>query len=110
MEIRMAVKVLPNARELEIAQRFVDYETDSAKCGSEDRKWSQDRAGTVKLMDQFYNLTFALKKLDVLVKACLDMKIKPQTMLNYLSIFFGFLLTTVNLRKRQKPWATNMSA
>ena len=44
MEIRMAVKskVLPTARELEIAQRFVDYKTDLAKCGGEDRKWSQD--------------------------------------------------------------------
>ena len=64
MEIRMAVKskVLPTARELEIAQRFVDYKTDLAKCGGEDRKRSQDRAGIVKLMAQFYNLTFALKK------------------------------------------------
>ena len=76
MEIRLAVKskVLPTARELEIAQRFVDYKTDLAKCGGEDRKWSQDQAGIVILMAQFYNLTFALKKPEVLVKACLDMK------------------------------------
>ena len=64
MEIRMAVKskVLPSARELEIAQRFVDCKTDLAKCGGEDRKWSQDRAGIVKLMAQINNLTFVLKK------------------------------------------------
>ena len=46
-------------------------------------------------MAEFYNLTFALKKPEVLVKACLDRKntrkFKPQTMLNYLSIFWLFV-------------------
>ena len=96
-EIRKAVKssVLPSARELDIAQEFVDYKTHLAKCSGDDKRWSQDRGGIVRLMAQFFNLTYGLKKPELLVKGCLDMKnsrnLKPQTMLNYLSIFALFV-------------------
>ena len=61
-EIKMAIKslVLPTDRELEIAQRFVDY--------------SQDRHGNVKMMAQLYNATYGLKKPELLIKACRDLQ------------------------------------
>ena len=63
-EIKMAIKslVLPTDRELEIAQRFVDYKTDLAKCGGEDKKWSQDRQGTVKMISSTLQRHIRLKK------------------------------------------------
>ena len=96
-EIKMAIKslVLPTDRELEIAQRFVDYKTDLAKCGGEDKKWSQDRHGNVKMMAQLYNATYGLKKPELLIKACRDLQqsrnLKPQTMMNYLQTFLLFV-------------------
>ena len=86
---------MPTDRELEIAQRFVEYKTDLAKLNGSDRKWRQDRGGIVKLMAQMYNATYGLKKPELLVKACRDLqeskKSRPQTMLNYLSIFLLFV-------------------
>ena len=93
-EIRKAVN-LPSPRELDIAQEFVDYKAHLAKCSGDDRTWSQDRGGIVRLMAQFFNFTYSSGKPGLLVKGCLEMKnsknLKPQTMLNYLSIFALFV-------------------
>ena len=96
-DIKMAIKslMLPTDRELEIVQRFVDYKPDLAKCGGEDMKWSQDRHGNVKTMAQLHNATYAVKKPELLIKACRDLQqsrnLKPQTMLNYLQNFRLFV-------------------
>ena len=97
VEIKNAIKplVFPTDRELEIAQRFVEYKTDLVKLNGSDRKRRQDRGGMVKLMAQLYNATYGLKKPELRVKACRDLqeskKLRPQTMLNYLSIFLLFV-------------------
>ena len=88
-------KVLPGMLELAVAQRFVDYKTSLAQCSGEEKKWSQDRGGTVQLMGQLFNMTCGLKKPELLKKGCLDLQktrnLKPQTMLNYLSTFLLFV-------------------
>ena len=66
-EIRKAVN-LPSPRELDIAQEFVDYKAHLAKCSGDDRTWSQDRGGIVRLMAQFFNFTYGLGKPGLLVK------------------------------------------
>ena len=96
-EIRVVAKssCLPAARDLDIAERFVEFQTDISKCSGENRKWSLERGGIAKLMAQMYNMTHSLKSPELLVKGCLEMKaaknLKPQTMLNYLSIFKLFV-------------------
>ena len=96
-EIRAAAKsnFLPSSRDLDVAERFVQFQTDISKCSGENRKWSLDRAGIVKLMAQMFNMTSSLRCPELLVKGCLEMKtaknLKPQTMLNYLSIFKLFV-------------------
>ena len=96
-EIRAAAKsnFLPSSRDLDVAERFVQFQTDISKCSGENRKWSLDRGGIVKLMAQIFNMTRSLRSPELLVKGCLEMKtaknLKPQTMLNYLSIFKLFV-------------------
>ena len=96
-EIRAAAKsnFLPSSRDLDVAERFVQFQTDISKCSGENRKWALDRAGIVKLMAQMFNMTSSLRCPELLVKGCLEMKtaknLKPQTMLNYLSIFKLFV-------------------
>ena len=96
-EIRAAAKsnFLPSSRDLDVAERFVQFQTDISKCSGDNRKWSLDRAGVVKLMAQMFNMTSSLRCPVLLVKGCLEMKtaknLKPQTMLNYLSIFKLFV-------------------
>ena len=97
LEIKAALKpkVLPSRRDLEIAERFVQYKSNLAKCSGEHRRWSQDRGGIIKLMGQMFNMTSGLRKPEALVKGCLELKetrgLKPQTMLNYLSTFLLFV-------------------
>ena len=96
-EIRAAAKsnFLRSSRDLDVAERFVQFQTDISKCSGENRKWALDRAGIVKLMAQMFNMTSSLRCPELLVKGCLEMKtaknLKPQTMLNYLSIFKLFV-------------------
>ena len=96
-EIRAAAKsnFLPSSRDLDVAERFVQFQTDISKCSGDNRKWCLDRAGIVKLMAQMFNMTSSLRCPELLVKGCLEMKtaknLKPQTMLNYLSIFKLFV-------------------
>ena len=97
MEIRSVIKsqVLPSSRDLEVAKRFLEYKTNLAQCSGPDKKWSQDRGGMIQLMGHMYNMTYGLKKPELLVKGCLEMQksrnLKPQTMLNYLSVFLLFV-------------------
>ena len=96
-EIRAAAKsnFLPSSRDLDVAECFVQFQTHISKCSGENRKWSLERGGIVKLMAQMFNMTRSLRCPELLVKGCLEMKtaknLKSQTMLNYLSIFKLFV-------------------
>ena len=96
-EIRIAVKssILPSKKDLETAQRFVDYRSNLTKCSGPEKKGSQDRYGIGQLMGHKFSMTVGLKKPELLVKGCLDLQerrgLKPQTMLNYLSTFLLFV-------------------
>ena len=107
-DIRASIKsqVLPSTKDLELGQRFVQYRTSLAKCSDPDKVWSQDRGGIIQLMAQMFKMTCGLRKPETLVSSCLEIKasrnLKPQTMLNYLSIFqlfveFCFLMEEVKL-------------
>ena len=96
-EIRAAIKsnVIPSSRDIQIAERFVAYKTDIRQASHPDKKWSQDRGGTVQIMAQMYNITCGLKKPEQLVRGCIELKerrnLKPQTLLNYLATFLLFV-------------------
>ena len=96
-EIRAAAKsnFLPSSRDLDVAECFVQFQTHISKCSGENRKWSLERGGIVKLMAQMFNMTRSLRCPELLVKGCLEMKtaknLKSQTMLNYLWIFKLFV-------------------
>ena len=107
-DIRASIKsqILPSTGDLEIAKKFVQYRTNLAKCSNPEKIWSQDRGGIIQLMAQMYKMTCGLKKPEMLVDGCLDIKdrrnLKPQTMLNYLYIFqlfveYCYLAKVVNL-------------
>ena len=64
--------------------------------GGEHKKWSQYRGGKIQLMaQQMFNMTCGLRKPELLVNGCIDLQktrnLKPQTVLNYLSIFLLFV-------------------